>query len=286
MKTSPASCLGGIFRTRSIRCGLLLFAIIGLRFASIVRAHGNLDVQIHLVSEEIAKSPSAALFLRRGILHHQHEDYGRAIDDYDRAEQLEPTLGAIGFARSRTLYQSGQFTAARAALDKYLAQTPAHAEAFLLRARVLVSLKEHASAVRDFDRNLALALEPLPDCYIERAAALSASGDRQAGLSSLDEGIRRLGNLVTLQNVAIALELDLGRPDAALARVDRIMTGLDRTESWLARRGEILETAGRPDEARRAYRGALSAIERLPLQHRGAKSMRELQDRLRLKLGS
>jgi tetratricopeptide (TPR) repeat protein len=263
-----------------------LLAIAGVRLAPLARAHGDLEVQIHLVSEQIATAPSAALHLKRGILHHQHEEYARALDDFDQAEQLAPTRANIRFARSRTLFQSGQLTAARATLDKYLAQAPTHAEALLLRARVLAALKEHAAAVRDFDRNLELASEPLPDCYLERAAALVACGDRPAGLSSLDEGIRRLGNLVTLQNAAIALELELGRPDAALARVDRIMAGLERTESWLARRGEILETAGRLDEARRAYRDALSALERLPLHHRAAKAMRELQDRLRLKLGS
>jgi tetratricopeptide (TPR) repeat protein len=286
MKTCLASCPGGVFRPRSIRCGLLLFAIVGSRLAPVARAHGDLDVQIRVISEEIAQAPSAALYLKRGILHHQHEDYVHALDDYDRAEQLAPLSGTIGFARSRTLFQSGQLTAARATLDKFLAQAPTHAEAFLLRARVLAGLKEHAAALRDFDRHLALAPEPLPDCYLERAATLVASGDRHAALSSLDEGIGRLGNLVTLQNAALALELELGRPDAALTRVDRIMAGLERTESWLARRGEILEKAGRADEASRAYRGALSAIERLPRQHRDAKSMRELQDRLRLKLGS
>jgi tetratricopeptide (TPR) repeat protein len=286
MNSSPAPCSGGFFRAGSFRYGFLLFAIAGLHLAPVALAHGDLDVQIRLVSEEIARAPSAALYLKRGVLHHQHEDYVRALDDYDRAEELVPASAKIGFARSRTLFQSGQFTAARASLDRFLAQAPAHAEAFLLRARVLACLKEHAAAVRDFDRYLGLALEPLPDCYLERAAGLVASGDRHAGLSSLDEGIRRLGNLVTLQNAAIALELELKRPDAALARVDRIMTGLERTESWLARRGEILETAGRADEARRAYRGALSAIERLPLRHRDTKSMHELQDRLRLKLGS
>ena len=254
--------------------------------AAIANAHGDLDVQIRLVSEQISKAPSAALLLKRANLHHQHEDYPEALADYDRAEQLDPSLSAIAFARSRTLFESGQLAPARSALNAFLTQSPTHAEALLLRARVLSSLQENAAAVRDFNCHFELVTEPLPESYLERTAALVAAGDKFGGLVGLDEGIRRLGNLVTLQNAAITLELQLGRPDAALARVDRIIVGLERKETWLARRGEILDTAGRQDEALSDYRSALSAIERLPAHHRDAKPMRDLQDRLRTKLGS
>jgi tetratricopeptide (TPR) repeat protein len=253
---------------------------------AIASAHGDLDVQIRLVSEQISKAPSAALLLKRANLHHQHEDYPQALSDYDRAEQLDPTMSAIAFARGRTLFESGQLALARTALNVFLTEAPTHPEALLLRARVLSGLQENAAAIRDFNRHFELAADPLPESYLERTAALVATGDKSGGLAGLDEGIRRLGNLITLQSAAIALELQLGRPEAALARVDRIIASLDRKETWLARRGEILDTAGRQDEAQSDYRSALSAIERLPAHHRDAKPMRELQNQLRLKLGS
>lgn len=105
-------------------------------------------------------------------------------------------------------------------------------------------------------------------------------------LAGLDDGLRRLGNLVTLQDAAIALEIALGRIDAALARVDRMLADLPRKESWLARRGEILAASGRDDDARQAFTDALMTLERLPAPLRETAAMRDLQARLRSKLGS
>jgi tetratricopeptide (TPR) repeat protein len=286
MQTASAPSTGRFRSASSPRWRRLLLALVCLGIAGSVAAHGDLDLQIRAVSAKIAAAPSATLYLKRGILHHQHEDYTRALEDYDRATDLAPTLDGIELARGRTLFQAGRPGPARSALDAFLRRAPDHADACLLRARILARLQDHAEAIRDFNRHLALAPEPTPEAWLDRAASLVASGDKPGGLASLDEAIRRQGSLVTLQNAAIALELELGRPDAALARLDRIAAGLERKESWLARRAEILETAGRADEARRACQEALSAIERLPARHREAPAMRDLESRLRARLRS
>lgn len=249
-------------------------------------AHGDLDAQIAAVSQEINQTPTAVLYLKRAGLHHEHEDFAAAMADYDRAAALDPKLDAITLGRARTLFRARRLQSAREALDIYLRQKPGHAEAFLLRARVLVGLEDYGAAVQDFDRNLELTSQPLPECFLERAEALVALGNEEHAVKSLDEGIDRLGNLVTLQSAAIALELDLNRYDAALARVDLVMTSLRRKETWLARRGEILEAAGRREEALRAYGNALAALEQLPAQHRNVKPMRELEAHLRQRLGT
>jgi plasmid stabilization system protein ParE len=49
----------------------------------------------------------------------------------------------------------------------------------------------------------------------------------------------------------------------------------------LARRGEILQQAGRGAEAQAAYTQALEAIARLPAARRDVPAMRELEKRLR-----
>ena len=82
----------------------------------------------------------------------------------------------------------------------------------------------------------------------------------EQALRSLDEGLARLGPIVTLELEAIDLELRLNRHDAALARLDGITARAPRKDSWLARRGAILERAGRPDQARAAYRAALDSL--------------------------
>ena len=93
-----------------------------------------------------------------------------------------------------------------------------------------------------------------------------------------DAGLERLGQPVTLQLYAIELELTRGRHDAALARLDRIAAQANRQETWLVRRGEILESAGRVEEARVAYSAALEAIKTLPASRRANRAVKTLQD--------
>jgi len=83
---------------------------------------------------------------------------------------------------------------------------------------------------------------------------------------------------VTLQLYAIELEQFADRHDAALVRLDQIASTAQRKESWLARRGEILEDAGRNEEARLAYAQAIEAIDRLPDSRKATRAMLRLRE--------
>jgi predicted negative regulator of RcsB-dependent stress response len=103
-------------------------------------------------------------------------------------------------------------------------------------------------------------------------------------LRGLDEGINRLGPVVTLQLAAIDLEVGRKNYEAALTRLNQIAAQSERKEAWLVRRGDILKLAGRDDEARAAFNAALLAIESLPPAHRQSRSVTALELRARLAL--
>jgi len=100
-------------------------------------------------------------------------------------------------------------------------------------------------------------------------------------LRGLDEGINKLGPVVTLQLAAIDLELRRKNYDAALTRLDQITAKSERKEAWLVKRGEILKLAGRDDEARTAFNAALVAIEALPPAYRQSRTVIALELRAR-----
>jgi tetratricopeptide (TPR) repeat protein len=100
-------------------------------------------------------------------------------------------------------------------------------------------------------------------------------------LEGIEEGIARLGPLVVLQSTALDLEVQLRRYDNALARLDRIASQARRQESWLARRGDILRQAGRPEEAQAAFALALAAIDKLAPAQRNVPAIQDLRTRLR-----
>jgi predicted Zn-dependent protease len=251
-------------------------------------AHVAVDGQIADVTHRIASRPrDASLYLHRGELHRVHRDWEAARADYERARAIDPSMSGVDLCFGRMLLESGRPIDAVAALDRYLAAKPESPEGFAVRARSLVKLGRGLEAAADYTRAIelgAVAGAPSdPDLHVERARALAAEGGVHAAeaISGLDEGSARLGYPVTLEMEAIDLELFLGRHDAALQRLDRLLARSPRKESWMCRRGEILEAAGRSAEARDAYVSALRAIDALPSPRRGTRAMGDLERRIR-----
>lgn len=267
-----------------MRCILYLVLLGGLARPSSVNAHGDFHDQIATVTRQIDQDPTDAMpYLKRGELHRVHRDWAAALNDYARVAQLEPNFATINFFRGRMLLEADRPKAARECLDRFLTKQPDHAEALIARARVLVKLGKANAAAKDFTRALARLREPKPEHYLERAEAVMATGGRRVkeALRGLDEGMKRLGSVLTLQSRAIDLELSRENYDAGLARLEQLIAQSPRKETWLARKGEILRQAGREKEAREAYTAALKAAESLPPAHRRTRAMAALENRSR-----
>jgi tetratricopeptide (TPR) repeat protein len=252
-------------------------------------AHGDLHEQIARVSARIEKEPgSAELFLKRGELHRHHLDWAAAEADYAMAQKLRPEWSDVDLARGKLCLAAGRHEAAVRSLDRFLDRRPDHVEALVTRARTFAAARDFPKAVRDFNRAIDGSPRADPDLYLERARAQAAQNERHRieALAGLEQGLAKLGPLVTLELACLDIEVELKRYDAALARVNRLAARSPRKETWLARRGEILERAGRNDEARGAFAAALDAIEKLPPRHQSTPAMVALEARVRQALDS
>lgn len=257
--------------------------VAALLVASPAAAHPEIEAQISDVTEHIAvRTDDASLYLRRGELHRVHRDWEAALADFERARGLG-SGPIVDFHVGRMQLEAGRYAAAAETLDRFLAVEPEHEAGLVARARARVALGRPLEAAADLSRALAVTSRPQPTFYLERARALMAAGDRHLdeAIRGLDEGLERLGRPVTLELEAIDLEVRAGRYDAALARIDRIAAASVRREAWLIRRGELLEQAGRPAQAREAYTLALAAIDALPPSRRGNRAVQRLQAQAR-----
>nr|MBA3515424.1 tetratricopeptide repeat protein [Pyrinomonadaceae bacterium] len=256
-----------------------LFAGLAL-LASLAAAHDGLHEQIVELTARIKHAPhNASLYLKRGELYRLHRDWRRAAADYDRAARLQPALSVVDLARGTMLFEAGRPQAAKVALDRFLGKHPAHFEALTTLARVLVKLGRRAEAEQ--------TLTPEPELYVERARALAEpveAGNTGEALRVLDEGVAKLGPLVTLQLYAVDLELRLKNYGAALERLDSVAVQSSRKEVWLTRRGEILLRAGQQMQAREAFAAALAAVESLPTHRRRTRAVADLEAHLRTAL--
>lgn len=259
-------------------CGIL--ALSGLHLL----AHGDLHEQIVAATKQLEKDPkNAELYLKRGELHRVHEDWDAALADYEGAVTHNPKLAIVDLARGKALLAANWPLSAKVYLDRFLNAHTNHIDALVTRARVQVKLGRRLAAVRDYTSAIDFSSEPKPEYYLERAHALTDEEGAHfaVALQGIDAGIKKLGPLVTLQLYAIDLEVKQQRYDAALARLDQISVQSPRKETWLARRGEILQQAGQLSEARQAFQQALQAMTSLPPSRRHAPAMLELEKRLR-----
>lgn len=256
-----------------------------IAFALGVLLHGDLHEQIEAVTKQIEKEPGRAdLYFKRGELRRFHEELKPAREDLDRAAELDPKLAVVDLARARLEQALGDPKAAIEAVDRFLAKEPGHGEARVVRARALAKRGDHAAAAEEYSRALAKLPEPRPEHYLERAQSLAALDRIDEAVRGLEEGMRKLGPIITLQLGALDLETRAKKYDAALDRLARIQADSPRKDPWLARRGDLLREAGRPREAREAYRAALAAMETLIPRQRQAKATVELEDRCRAAL--
>jgi predicted Zn-dependent protease len=250
-------------------------------------AHGDVHERINLLTQEIAQTPTnALLFFQRAELYRVDQDFTNALADLDCVAKYDPSIVRVDYCRGRVLLEAGRPAEALVPLNRYLAGRPKDAEAFTTRARAMAKVADYKTAAEDYTEAIALSNTGGPELYIERAEALRAMHKPDEAIRGLDEGIHKFGPLVTLQLPAIDLELSLKRYDAALKRIDLVMSRLQRKETWLVRRAEILRQAGREEEARKNYREALAAMDRLPMAHRNTRAMLELNARIQTGLGT
>lgn len=244
-------------------------------------AHGEMHDRIAALTVDISQHPKRAeLFLRRAELHRLHGEWTAALADCQSAENVNPDLISAQLCRGKILFDAGRFAEARTALDQVLAKENQHSEGFLTRARILAKLEDFENAAADFTKAIQLASVPEPDFYLERAQAWQAAGKLETALAGIDDGITKLGPIASLEIPAIELELKLQRYDSALHRVDLLAAQSQRKETWLLKRGEVLEKAGRLSEAKETYANAAEALALLPPRFKQSEPTKRLENQL------
>ena len=270
---------------RSRAVGIWLLAALVL-VPSFLTAHPGIETRIEIVTEKIRQDPgNAELYVRRGELHREHRDWDAALADFGRAAELDPGLATVHLARGLLYFDTERFAEAATELDRFLLENPNDSRGRTARARVWVQLGKHAAAAEDYDRAVAQSPRLTPQLYLERARAWAGAGERHVGraILGLDEGMEKLGRIVTLQSFAIELDLRVGSYDSALKRLDQIAGSLPK-ERLLRRRGDILRAAGRNTDARFAYTQAADHIDSLPPHRQSAKPLTELRGELKAAL--
>lgn len=265
-----------------MRARFLFAALLG---SCLLLGHGPLDEQIQTVSRLIVKEPeNPSLYLKRAELHRLHRDCSASLSDLGQAAQLGPAAPDLHLGYGRTWIDCYRPDLAVKALDQLVAVRPKSEVAYVVRADAHMQLGDFAAAAQDFAQAIEHSAEPGVDYFLGYARALESAGSPRKALNALDAAVSRLGNLVTLQQEALEIELRASNWDGALTRLDMLAKSTPRKERWLVRRGEILLVAGRADDARIAFQEARAALESLPPNVRRVPALVELEARIQAAL--
>lgn len=247
-------------------------------------AHDD-DVTLRSIDRGVAghRAPASDLLLRAEI---ERADgrMGDAAADLDRAALLIPGSGALARCRAALALDMGRPGEALRALDACpdpaLATDP---RIPWMRAEALQRLGRVDAAAAVMDSALAHGQHASAEHYLVRALLAERRGGEGApgAIAVLERGLERWPQAWNLASRLVDLEAAAGNYDAALARLDAVVRLAPNPERLLAQRGDLLERAGRPWEAREAWTAALSGLEA-----RGEKdaASRELGSRLRASL--
>jgi tetratricopeptide (TPR) repeat protein len=260
-------------RARHVRCSLAAVPLAILLTVPLVltaifltrspaAAHPGLHEQQHAVRDALARAPEdPALHVREGRIHAEQRDWDAALASYARAVRLGADPDDVAVLVGALHLDAGAPEAARWSFEDVLDHEPQRADARLGRARAWMQLGRPDAAAPDFEAAVVAMEAPTPPYVLEWHRALLAAGAPERALAALDTGIVRLGPVPSLQLAAVDVAVLLGHHDDALQRLDRLLRLEPDHPRWLARRGEVLERAGRTEEARVAYRRALDVID-------------------------
>jgi len=191
------------------------------------------------------------------IISYQRGDYAQALDQIDRALDINPGNGLVWNQRGLTLQRLKRLEQALASYDRALALWPDHPEALCNRGGALYELQRFDAALASYDR--AIAVRPhYAEAFCYRGSALLKLKRLEDALASFDCALAVQPDYADAHTNRGELLMELKRFDEALASYDRALAlGRDSAELHY-NRGNALRELKQHDEALASFDRALA----------------------------
>lgn len=186
-----------------------------------------------LESRGLNDSDKASAYLNRGNAFDNLGDLEGALKDYDRALAVNPRSAQVHRNRGAALNRRGRFEEAFKDFDAAVLLQPDYALAYASRAE---NLEERAKSARtsqdrasflergvaDWDRSIALGIEPVESAYFGRGKLNYYLGRVDAAIDDLSRALTRLTNEAEAYVVRALALADRGRCDQANADLEQL----------------------------------------------------------------
>ena len=257
---------------RMVKISVASLVLVGWMLPGVF-GHSGTHRQLERVNQQLLVEPeNPHLYIKRAELHRMHGMLEEAEADCHQALQLGSELAEINLCRARIRVDQEQPGEALVILNRLLDKQPKVIPGYLRRAEAYMLLGRPLEAGEDYDRAIELFAAPhhaRPDHYMARAKAYAAAGETDRALAGLDQGIKQMNGVISLQEYAVQLVREAGRFPEALQRIGAILEGLPGSAPWLIQRGDIHAAMGDSAEAERSYILANEQFMKIPSGRRG-----------------
>jgi tetratricopeptide (TPR) repeat protein len=230
--------------------------------------HGDLHERIQLVSSQIDEnSEDPELYVKRGDLYFQHEDFVASVSDFKQAIIRNTEQYNINYLLARSYYELDEIDSSEYYLNKQLAVTPDYFRALQLLGHSYEELGQYESSVKYLITALDHIETRIPKNYLDIIDAYrKCEKDLQItqAVKWCDNAIHDLGPLVVFYDRKIDLCLKSGRLTDAIQSLDEVIKINQQKEKWLVKRAHIYLSLGMKEEAIKDVQVAFGSFEKLP----------------------
>jgi tetratricopeptide (TPR) repeat protein len=200
---------------------------------------------------------TATAYLSRGLVHSNRLDHDRAISDFNRAIELDPSRAEFFLARGARYHNRGRYKPAVEDFTRAVQLQPDEAAHYFARGRSYHYLDEDDRALADFDRAVALAPDTVYN-YVARGESFYTKGDYQAAISDFDRATQLNPRAAHYYHYCIGLCSSRQRDyPAAVAAFSRAIEHNPNQVHYYIERGRNYRWQGNRDAGETDYQRAM-----------------------------
>lgn len=246
-----------------------------------LQAHGELDKRIKELSIKILEEPTnTSLFLARGELYYQHEDYQLSIKDFKVCEKRDFISDRLNLNFARSYRLLTLFDESDEYADKVLSKYSTHVLALKIKAKTAFDRKDYVRSADLFKSVIEHVDVAHTDNYFEAFSALEACGSKECLLSAIEvihSGIDDLGELMVFLDKGVSISLRLKDFAQAHKFQNRIIQNAQRKERKFYQKALLYKEQGKIVEAEKMFKNSLVELDSLPTrikENRASKKLR------------
>ena len=253
-------------------------------------AHGELDKRIKEISIKILEEPTnTSLFLARGELYYQHEDYELSIKDFEVCEERGYISDRLHLNFAKSLRLAKEYSLSDNYADRILASKPGHVLALKEKAKSAFDQQEFERSADLFKKVISNVDQARTDNYFEAVTALESCGTKDCLLESIDviqNGIHDLGELMVFLDKGVTISLKLRDFKRAHEYQNKIIENAQRKERTYYKKALLFKEQGNIEEAKIMFESSLSALASLPPRIKDNRASQKLKAQIEEQLSA